>query len=283
MLIRRAIVADRFYPADPQILREEVETFFKVGPKYFSILEEKDVKPFVVMLPHAGYVYCGKVLGGTLSSCILPKRLIILCPNHTGQGKQLSVWPSGAWLSPLLPVTVDDYLAKRILDCNGGFEASTIAHLGEHSIEVLLPFLQVLLGEDNFSIVPICIGTQNLDILKTAGQALGKLILDMKSGGNDIGIIVSSDMNHYESEDVTIEKDNLALERILACDPEGLLSVMHNEHITMCGASPMALALITAKICGNVNASIIAHETSATVSHDTEHVVGYAGVRLFLN
>ena len=64
-------------------------------------------RPWGLMLPHAGYVYCGRVLGATLAGVELPRTLIVLCPNHTGRGQTLGVWPEGAWLTPLAPLPVD--------------------------------------------------------------------------------------------------------------------------------------------------------------------------------
>ena len=90
-------------------------------------------------------------------------------------------------------------------------------------------------------------------------------------------------MNHYEGERRTVEKDALALERALACDPEGLLAVVARERISMCGAGPLALALFAARQLGRARAELAAHDTSAAASGDTEHVVGYAGLRLFLH
>lgn len=71
--------------------------------------------------------------------------------------------------------------------------------------------------------------------LSAAGQVLAAALKAQAQKGLDAGVLVSSDMNHYESESRTREKDSLALERALACDPEGLLAVTAQEKISMCG------------------------------------------------
>jgi AmmeMemoRadiSam system protein B len=89
-------------------------------------------------------------------------------------------------------------------------------------------------------------------------------------------------MNHYENEQTTLKKDDMALERALSCDPEGLLAVVAERGITMCGAAPLAVALFAAKALGAPSARLVMHDTSASASGDTTRAVGYAGLRLHL-
>lgn len=274
MLIRKPVAAGRFYPGDATALRSEVRHWLDKGAD--NDQNGKDNCPWAVMLPHAGYIYCGNVLGQTLASQKLPSRLIILCPNHTGYGQPLGLWPEGAWVTPLGEVKVDENLAADIIGTGSGFAPDTLSHLGEHSIEVILPFLQESVPD--LSIVPICVGTQNSAILRQAASGLAN-VLQMPQNAN-VGLIVSSDMNHYENERATLAKDELALAQIRAKNPDGLLQVVGREKISMCGAGPMALALYTAKDLGNVEVEQVAHETSGKASGDYGHTVGYAGLRL---
>lgn len=271
MLSRRTIAAGRFYPGSKNELELEVKQYIDKAEV------QKNGKPWAVMLPHAGYIFCGSVIGQTLSGQTLPSRLVILCPNHTGRGAMLSLWPQGEWLTPLGAVPVDETLAKEILS-TGLFEADTLAHLAEHSIEVILPFLQV--QAPNLSIVPICVGTQNPQILAQAGKLLAAVL--KKTSNSDCGLVVSSDMNHYEDEKTTCIKDEHALKAALEANPDKLLQTVRDEKISMCGAGPMALALYTARELGKVEVEFVAHDTSGKAAGDFEHVVGYAGLRLYL-
>ena len=274
MLLRQPVVNGRFYPGRPDELAAEIAAFMGAPTK------DAPKRPWAVMLPHAGYIYCGKVIGQTLSGCELAPRLVVLCPNHTGRGAPLGVWPAGAWLEPQGPVPVDAALARELCESGGGFEADTSSHLDEHSIEVILPFLQGLAGEKLQGIVPVCVGTQNPKILARAGAALAEILKRPENA--DVGLVVSSDMNHYENEKRTLEKDNLALERALAADPDGLLATVAREKISMCGAGPLALALYAAKALGGLSVELVAHDTSASASGDSTHTVGYAGLRMYL-
>lgn len=162
MPLRQPVVAGRFYPAEPEALRAEVRAWLARGDKHAGQYAAPEAsRLFGVMLPHAGYVYSGQVMGATLSGLRLPRTLVILCPNHTGQGQPLGVWPQGAWLTPLGPVPVDAALAAQLITNNGGFAPDILSHLGEHSIEVLLPFLQCLADDGQpLRIVPISVGTR---------------------------------------------------------------------------------------------------------------------------
>ena len=290
MSTRHPIVAGRFYPADVEQLKKEIHAWLMtVGASAGSVPDghSHDAGSHLLglMLPHAGYVYCGRIIGGTLASswknstagASLPQRIFILCPNHTGQGKPLGVWTEGHWMTPLGSVQVDEDLARALVRASGGFMPDELCHLGEHSIEVLLPFLQSLplaAGKEGLpaasrTIVPVCVGTRRPDVLRAAGLALAQVVEDYRDRGEDVGFIVSSDMNHYQNQ-------------VLACDPEGLLAVVEREGITMCGAGPLALALFTVRSLGNPWAELCLYDTSAAASGDTSRVVGYAGLRFGL-
>ena len=280
MPVRQPVVAGRFYPGDPRALRREVEALLAPAA---NAAPGGAGEAWGCMLPHAGYVYSGAVAGSTLAGLALPRRLIILCPNHTGRGQPLGVWPGGAWLTPLGAAPVDEALAKALTEAGGGFAPDIHSHLGEHSIEVLLPFLQVARegrGEEPLSIVPVCVGTRHPGALARAGEALASLLARPENA--DVGVVVSSDMNHYEDVRRTERKDALALGRALDADAGGLLRVVEEADISMCGAAPLALALHAARRLGHVRVELAAHDTSATASGDTQHVVGYAGLRLYL-
>lgn len=290
MPARQPMVAGRFYPAAPDALRREVRRFLAVRAdtatgNITGVVSGTVFQPWGCMLPHAGYVFSGAVAGATLAGLSLPRRLVILCPNHTGRGRELGVWPAGVWLTPLGAVPVDESLATALVDSGGGFAPDVQSHLGEHSIEVLLPFLQVVLSEeseqeDRMVMVPVCVGTRHPGALVRAGAALAELLARPENA--NVGIVVSSDMNHYEDVRRTKQKDALALEQALAADADGLLHMVGAANISMCGAAPLALALYAGTRLGKVRVELAAYDTSATASGEAEHTVGYAGLRLLL-
>ena len=302
MPTRMPIVAGRFYPAEPDLLRQEVLAALAAAPSAPDGPHSDGPRTgrlLGLMLPHAGYIYSGRVAGATLAcpwndkgkdrwndsttGASLPQRLVLLCPNHTGQGHPLGVWPDGQWLTPLGSVPVDAAMANGLC-ATGIFAPDTLSHLGEHSIEVLLPFLQCLPQPPQGAriITPVCVGEHRPQVLHKAGLALAAAIKASQNSGQDVGIIVSSDMNHYESQQATIARDARVLQAALNCDPAALLSTVAAEHSSMCGVRGLALALFAAQELGSPRAELVTYDTSATASGDTSHVVGYAGLILKL-
>ena len=294
MSTRPCVVAGRFYPARPEDLQAVISSCFAKagGEAHTEAGTARDAAPnssldtpCMLMLPHAGYIFSAPVAAATLSNVQLPQTLIILCPNHTGYGRsRFGVWTQGTWETPLGAVPVDQDLAGR-LAAHAPFADDRLCHLQEHAIEVQLPLLQFLCrNRQELSIVPVCIASHNLADLSRAAQVMASEAgAGLRSGS--IGILVSSDMNHYEDEKTTLRKDQAALDFVLAEDAEGLLACCARQGITMCGAGPMALGLLTLQALRTTparSARLIAHTTSGQVSGDVERVVGYAGVRFYL-
>lgn len=247
MHLRQPAVAGRFYTDVPADLRAEVESFLKQGATLpASALAAGDAAHLAgLMLPHAGHVYSGRVIGATLAHVRLPRTVFLLCPNHTGLGTPLSVWPAGAWQTPLGPVPVDGEMARLLCEADEDFSADVMGHVREHSIEVLLPFLQVCAGDAPLHVVPVCVGTGQAPVLRTAGQRLARVLERCRSrDGQRPLLLVSSDMNHYEDQRTTLRKDDLALDAALKGDADALLATVAREGISMCGAAPLALAFL---------------------------------------
>lgn len=287
MHLRQPVVAGRFYTDAPADLRAEVASFLKQGASLpAAALDDADAAQLAgLMLPHAGHIYSGRVIGATLAHVRLPRTLFILCPNHTGLGTPLSVWPAGAWQTPLGPVPVDGEMARLLCEADEDFCADVTGHAREHSIEVLLPFLQVCAGDAPFHMVPVCVGTRQAPVLRTAGQRLARVLERCRvRDGQPPLLLVSSDMNHYEDQQTTLRKDELALQAAFTADGDALLQTVHARRISMCGAAPLALALYALRAWQprrQTRLSLVLHETSAAISGDAGHVVGYAGLRIF--
>lgn len=268
-MIRQPVVAGQFYPGDSESLRIEVERFLaQAGPS-------PDVarRTLLAMVPHAGYVYSGGVCGKTLGQARLPRTLVLLGPNHTGQGDRLAVWPEGAWAIPGGSLRVDQPLAAALLEQVPGCHADTRAHLREHSLEVLLPFLHVL--DPEIRIVPLAVAESSLETLLRVGGDLGRLL----AGWNEpAALVVSSDMSHYLTDQRARELDNLAVGAALTLNPSALYHTVREQRISMCGVLPMTLGLAAVAQLGAESARLVAYSTSGEVSRDFAQVVGYAGM-----
>jgi AmmeMemoRadiSam system protein B len=267
--LRAPAVAGRFYPGDPDDLRAEALGYLSEA----SSTNQAPVRALGCIAPHAGYMYSGHVAGAVFARIDVPRRCIVLCPNHTGMGRALAVMSEGAWQTPLGDVAINGELAAALKQRFPALQEDAAAHRAEHAVEVELPFL--LLRQPELTFVPIALGTGQFEIL----EQLGKAVADVISAQADpVLIVASSDMNHYESDMVTRAKDHRAIERILILDPCGLFDVVTQQSISMCGLGPAVVMLTAARQLGAKSAELVKYATSGDVSGDRDMVVGYAGV-----
>lgn len=266
-MIREPVVAGMFYPKTPDKLRSEVREFLH---------EAGSVSPLPaigVVSPHAGYVYSGTVAGAVLGRVEIPAKVIVLCPNHTGLGAWAALNTEGFWRTPLGQVPIAGELAGRLQELDPELEEDSVAHAREHALEVQLPFLQEL--RPDLKIVPLCLSHFSFGECLQLGDALARLI---RESSEKILMVASSDMNHYESQERTLAKDQRAIDCILELNPEKLYRTVQEEGITMCGIIPTTCMLIAANQLGAKEAKLIKHATSGDVTGDFSGVVGYAGI-----
>ncbi len=265
-MIRMPAVAGRFYEARPESLKREVEAYL--------IPNKPKEKAIAVVCPHAGYIYSGHVAGAVYSQIIIPDTIVILGPNHTGLGKPAAIMTEGKWQMPFGAVPIEENLARMILHHSNILEKDEQAHLYEHSLEVQIPFLQYL--NPNICIVPICLSTLlSITEIEEIGAAIGNAI---ELYDKPTLIVASTDMSHYVPHDIAKKKDSLAIERILELDFVGLLEVVMQEKISMCGVVPTATSIVAAKKLGAVKGYLVRYATSGEISGDFYQVVGYAGI-----
>jgi hypothetical protein len=263
--VREPAVAGQFYPESPIELQREVEAFLRPG--------DIKIRALGVIAPHAGYIYSGAVAGAVYAHIEVPRRVIVLCPNHTGMGSPLAIMSAGSFRTPLGEIQIDGQLAESLKQSFPLLREDPAAQVTEHAVEVQLPFLQAALKDVTF--VPITVGTGQFEVLTALGVVIAKVIAECKE---PVLIVASSDMNHYEADDETRVKDALAIEQILGLQPNGLFQTVRGQNISMCGVGP-AVAMLTAALrLGATSAELIKYATSGDVSGDRKHVVGYAGI-----
>lgn len=266
-MARTPAVAGQFYPDSRTSLLREVEGLIDSKAKKSDALG--------VISPHAGYMYSGSVAGAVLSA-IKPKgNYVILGPNHTGLGERFGIDKNRAWNTPLGEARVNRPLADAIKGGSRCFRDDSLSHIHEHSIEVQIPFLQVL--QEDFEFVPICVSYADINTYIQAGKAIAAAIKDLKLHRETV-IIASSDMTHYEPQDDAKKKDAYAIESVLALDERQLVERISGAGITMCGFAPAAIMLAAAKELGAVRGRLVRYQTSGDTSGDYSSVVGYAGI-----
>jgi AmmeMemoRadiSam system protein B len=266
-VLRLPAVAGRFYPSDPVELSTLVREHAKTEPG------AEPIRVKACLVPHAGYVYSGHVAGAVLSRIALPRKIVILGVRHFPRGQQVAILSSGAWRTPLGDAPIDEPLAEALRAACPLLREDSVAHSAEHSLEVQLPFLQVL--APGFAFVPLALGTIRFEELVTVGEAVGRVLASSHEG---VLLLTTSDLNHYEDDATTRVKDGKAIERLLALDARGLYETCTKEQISMCGLGPAVAMLTALGALGGKHAELVRYATSADVSGDVSAVVGYAGM-----
>lgn len=266
-MLRLPVVAGQFYPSNPKELSSLVARF--TNPENSG--GKRTARACLV--PHAGYVYSGAIAGAVFGRIFLPKKIILLGVRHFPRGEALAILSEGAWRTPLGDAPIDAELAAALRRECPMLREDSVAHSQEHSLEVELPFLQYL--DPGFSFVPIAVGTLHFDELMALGAGVARVL---QSSGEEILVVTSSDLNHYEDDGATKRKDELAIERLLKLDAQGLFDVCRMEKISMCGLGPSISMIAALNLLAVKTAELICHATSGDITGERERVVGYAGM-----
>jgi len=264
-MVRPPAVAGLFYPSEPRELARQIEAVCDPG--------KTKSRALACMVPHAGYVYSGRVAGAVYSSVEIPRKCILLGPRHFPAGQPLAILTDGAFATPLGEATIDKTLAVELARACPLLREDPVAHAREHSLEVQLPFLQKLRAD--LQIVPVVLGTDRYGAIEELGYAVARVV---KAENEPVLMIASSDMNHYEGDAITRAKDQRAIARILALDSRGLYDTVRQEGITMCGYAATVAMLIAARELGASEAALVSYATSGDVTGELDRVVGYAGI-----
>jgi AmmeMemoRadiSam system protein B len=262
--VREPFFAGQFYPYDKNSLIDQLKKLF---------LDVKiNAKAAVAgVAPHAGYVYSGPTAAYLYKSLqgMKPETIVVIGPNHVGQGSAVDICGQGSWETPLGTVDIDENLAEKI----GTLSSMNIP---EHSVEVQLPFLQHAFSDHKFKIVPIHVMDQSIGTMKSLGEKLAKN-LDVKKHI----VIASSDFSHYVPQKQAYENDFRAIAAIKELDVEKLYKVIQEFNISMCGYGPISAVMTYAKSVGAKKGELLKYATSGDATGDTNSVVGYGALAFY--
>lgn len=268
MRIRKPAVAGRFYPGNATSLEREVERHLSAAP-----VEPAPEAVAAVMSPHAGYPYSGLTAAHVFQRLRgkAPKRVVLLGCSHQFQFDGLSVFDSGAYETPLGVAPVDETLAGYLSECFGN--TCPEAHFGEHSLEVQVPFLQVVL-EGDFKLVPVLFGARPSEFSESVGRELAKCL------DPDDLVLASTDLSHFLDEGAANQIDRHSLEQVLTRDSKSVRDGAANETCSMCGVTAVVAAMAFANAVKAEQWQLLDYRTSAWASGDTSRVVGYGAISM---
>ncbi len=275
MKIRNAVVEGRFYPSSQQ------QIFGQIGEiETKARYPEPDIEPariFGAVLPHAGHIYSGhqtvpffKLLQ---RMAIHPETFVIVHPNHSGYGVPVAVDDADMWTNSIGQVPVD-----RAFEDALALPFDSMAHANEHSAEVIVPFLQYYLGEQPFSIVPVCMRDQGH---KNAADIADKIVHATAQTGRNIMLLASCDFSHFLSPVEGEKRDQFVLDEILSRNPVGVETAVHRHKASICGYGPiMVLMNYAASFDQAYKVRILARGNSGEVIPSIE-VVDYVSMILY--
>jgi MEMO1 family protein len=262
--IRESVAAGSFYPDNPETLRKQINDFLNniEAPCINNIKS--------VICPHAGYVYSGQVAAHSYKQLSDKEfdSIFIIAPSHSDYFNYISIFDGDAYATPLGIVNIDRKRAGRLIDNSPYIRLSGYGHLNEHSIEVQLPFLQVIFKD--FKIVPIVMGEQNMQNINELGNTIGNLFKD-----ENILIIASTDLSHYHSYDSAVTLDSRVKGLVNDFDIDSFTSKFFNGSIEMCGGGPVISTMIASKIMGANSSKVLEYKNSGDITGDVSAVVGY--------
>ncbi len=275
-IIRRPAVAGQFYPGDPDDLRSMVDGFLaqavKSGPD-----------PVALVSPHAGYVFSGHVAAHAFKQAegVDYDAIVVLGTDHRPVSRGCSIWPEGAYATPLGDVPVDSELARALMDANDSIQYNREAHLPEHSIEVQLPFLQRV--QPGIKFVPILVSDTRLQNCESLAGTLASTLKDRKAL-----VVASSDLSHYPAYTDAVRVDRATLAAVVSLDPLALQASTEEcmeegvpeLHTCMCGTGPVTATMLYARATGAEQVDVLKYANSGDVAYgDKQGVVGYGAVR----
>ncbi len=210
--------------------------------------------------------------------------IFIIAPSHSEYFEFNSVFIGDAYETPLGLVEIDKERVSILINKTqypSHIQGSNYGHRREHSLEVQLPFLQVVLS--SFKIVPIVMGSQTKQNIESLGKSIGDLFKD-----ENILIIASTDLSHYHSYNAAKNLDKKVIDYIEKFndkdfDIEEFIDAVSSQELEMCGGGPVASAIIASKLLNANSAQVLEYKNSGDTSVDKSAFVGYLSAAFYRN
>ena len=263
---REPVVAGTFYESDPKELRKQLKEMFAD-----SNVSKENISAIIV--PHAGYAYSGDIAArafGQLNTELEYDHIFIIGSSHHVSLKGASVYNKGHYKTPLGLIPVDLDLANHLIESSTHFTYNESAHAEEHTIEVQLPFLQYHLKNIN-KIVPIIIGTQNIEVLDHISD-------ELKPYFNERNLfVISTDLSHYPKDEDARVVDENTVNAICSNKKANVLSVLEEN-------KKLLISNLYTSLCGWTSVYVLMGLTNKNRNYEYRRVLyGTSGDKLYQN
>ncbi len=278
--IRSPAVAGRFYPENPDKLRTAIQMFLS------DSVPPASEPPITVVSPHAGYIFSGQIMADAFAQAKghAYDLIVILGVNHSRPGFDgVSVFATGGFQTPLGIAAIDSEAARRLMERFREAVIDKPVHQNEHSIEVLVPFVQVLFPDT--PILPVIVSLRDDKACTRFGESLAQSLVHK----NPL-IVASSDLSHYPKYGDACRVDRSTLQAMASLDIRRFQQVVRNQEslslsglsTCACGDRPVAAAMAAAKHLGASSGRIVSYANSGeSLGGKRDQVVGYGAVAFY--
>jgi AmmeMemoRadiSam system protein B/AmmeMemoRadiSam system protein A len=269
--LRESVIAGTWYSGNASRLHKEIQDFLQKAS--VAALQGQLV---ALISPHAGYRYSGQVAAYAYK--LLTERkfssVVVIAPSHRSYFRGVSVYDRGGYRTPLGVVPLDQELISAVKQRESRIQYVPEAHTQEHSLEIQLPFLQVLMPD--FKLVPLVMGNQDFATCQWLAEAVADCV-ENKS----VLVVASSDLSHFHPYKQAKRLDQVVLDKVNDFDPQGLSDDLASGQCEACGGGPMVTAMLIARRLGANKSRVLHYANSGDVTGDHSGVVGYMAAALW--
>ncbi len=255
---RAPAVAGQFYPAEPDRLAKAVHGYLAQVPRVQTRIAHA---PKALIVPHAGYSYSGPVAASAYALLANARdtirRVVLFGPSHRIGFRGLALCGADYYDTPLGAIEIDHEWDAQLLALPQVHELPE-AHRYEHSLEVQLPFLQVMLSP--FRLLPFSVGDASAEEIAE--------VLDLVWGGTETLTLISTDLSHYHDYETA---------RILDQRTTAAIESLHEDALSessACGRVALRGMLRAARVRG-LSVQTLDLRNSGDTSGMRDQVVGY--------
>jgi MEMO1 family protein len=265
--VREPAVSGTFYPGDPKALRRDIQRYMDG-----AVFDDVDGSIIGLISPHAGFMYSGpvaaygyKALQGTSYDTV-----IVVAPSHRAYFEGAAIQDKGGYKTPLGVIAIDEEISAAILRDSKDIINDARPHAMEHSLEVQLPFLQVVLK--TFKLVPLIMGVQDVGTCERLAGNIGDVV---RASGKRVLVVGSTDLSHYHTYAQANKLDNILVDDLGKYDLKALQEDFEKEKFEACGYGPIITTMMVSQKMGATKSKVLKYLNSGDTSGDRSGVVGY--------
>jgi MEMO1 family protein len=264
---RPSAIAGTWYPGSATDLRRQIEGFLSQAS-----VPDIPGQLTALIVPHAGYVFSGQVAAYAYK--LLEKRkfetVVVIGPSHHARFQGVSVYDRGGFETPLGVAPLDRDLISALEKRDSRIRFVEDAHTMEHSVEIQVPFLQVVMP--GFKLVPLVMGDQDLSTCRWLADAIADT-----TRGRSVLVVASSDLSHFHAYEKAKLLDQVVQDKGAAMDPQGLYTGLATGECEACGGGPIVTAMLEAQRRESPASRVLYYANSGDVTGDRQDVRGVVG------